>query len=144
MKKVLLIAIVLVLAFSFVACGSSYGKIKSAFEKEGYKESEKLESFMSSIKDSLEEDELAVTVHYLYKLSEGGGAFIVEFNSTNDIKKALNENEALKEKVEEYASSEEAQELYDKAKDAGIVNGNCVCIPFGLAPATYIEIFKNA
>lgn len=144
MKKVLLTLVVLMLAVALVGCGSSYGKIKSAFEKEGYSESQNLESFMTSIKESLEEDDVAINVHYLYKLAAGGGAFIVEFNATEDLKKSLAENEELRTQVKGLVESDEAQDLYQNAVDAGIVNGNCVCIPFGLAPNTYIEIFKNA
>lgn len=145
MKKVLLVMMILVLALSFVACGgSSYGKIKEAFEKEGYSESADLESAMTSLKEALEEEEFSINVHYLYKVAAGGGAFIIEFNSTDDMKKAMAENTEFKTQVEGLVTSDEAKELYDEAVDAGIVNGNCLCIPFGLAPNTYIEIFKNA
>ncbi len=62
-------------------------------------------------------------------------AVIIEFNSTDDMNKAVSESDALKGLV---------SDLYKAGEECDIVNGNCLLVPLGLNSKSMIDIFKNA
>lgn len=128
--KVLAVALVGALAvLSLAACGSStYGKIKSAFEKEGYKESEDFKSIMAPIEKQLEDADLSVTIHILGK-DITKVAMILEFKSSKELDKQLSDNETLKGMIKD-------------AQKSNLVNGNCLLIP--TLSSEIMDIFKNA
>lgn len=113
----------------FCAC-SSYGSVKKAFEKEGYTESESVQSYQSQIKEAIgENNEDACTVHLMVK-DTLKVALILEFKSTDKMEEVIEESATLKGMIQDIQKSE-------------IVNGNCVL--FFYTPLTEaLTIFKNA
>lgn len=148
MKKVLLVVMVLVLSLAFVGCGSSYGKIKTAFENAGYVESEEFEELINEIKTELDKEDAKVNIHYLYNKSKFYSATVIEFNNVNDIKAQLEKSDsAYADMLKDFMSSDDAKELYQAAVDKGIVNGNCLLVPGAITPKgiqEIIDVFKNA
>lgn len=131
-KVIVALVLVVVLAMMLVGC-NKMPSIRKAFEKEGYVYSEDMKSLMDSVAAEFEEEEIIVTFHYLYK-DLTNSVVIIEFKTTEDMEKAL-------------ADSETLQGMLKDAQKSEYVNGNCVCVPFTLLPATadaILEIFKNA
>ena len=150
MKKVLITLMILVLATTLVGCGSSYGKIKSAFEKEGYVEQEiKTGDEYKELELEMKEKGIEVSVHYLKKdaLLGNKDVVILEFKNTDGIKAILtNDNDvadAMKGLLELLDTT--YTEIYDALVEVGFVNGNCM---FVVSDVLYIDetirIFKNA
>ncbi len=111
-------ALIVVMLVSLCACGSTWGKIKSAYEKEGYEETD-AEATQTAIIEGIfgKDKESAFTVHVMKK---GDGliasvAIIVEFKSTKEME------EMLKDKV----TAEDAKNVYDELQKLDTVNGNC-------------------
>lgn len=128
MKKVLtaisMVLLVVVLAMTMTGCDKS-GKIKKAFEKEGYevtvvnsKDSTVLSELLTEDqKEDIDKYEVIVCKKLL------SSATIIKFPSANDLKEVLGED------------------AYNKAVEAGLVNGNCyLALPLG----NVVDIFKNA
>ena len=63
------LALVAVMLVGLCACGSTYGSIKSAYEKAGYAESESVSDAQKEIVSTFlgEDAETAVTIHVLTK-----------------------------------------------------------------------------
>ncbi|MBR7110826.1 MAG: hypothetical protein IKC83_03030 [Clostridia bacterium] len=152
MKKVLLTVMILILAVSLVGCGSSYGKIKSAFEKEGYAEQEiKAGDDYKKLEEEMKEDGIEFTVHHLQEDALIGkkNVIILEFKNIDGIKDVLEGDndvaDAMKGLLEALDTTYE--EIYDELVEVGLVNGNCMFI-ISLADVVYLnetlEIFKNA
>lgn len=129
MKKLSVLAalvLTIVMAMGLVAC-SSYGSLKKAFEKEGYAESQTLENIANTIKTEAEEDNLAITIH---AMSKGlNVAVIVEFNSTEDMKKLYDESATIQGFVKDISSNEDAKAFQKALEDAGYAKGNCLVVP---------------
>ena len=129
MKKLSVLAalvLTIVMAMGLVAC-SSYGSLKKAFEKEGYAESQTLENIANTIKTEAEEDNLAITIH---AMSKGLNiAVIVEFNSTEDMKKLYDESATIQGLVKDISSNEDAKAFQKALEDAGYAKGNCLVVP---------------
>ncbi len=138
-------ALTLVVVMLATLCGcSSYGSIKSAFQKEGYEETDLSEKYESSVTAIMGNDyKETVSVHCLKKESDEddgilgaiagsiGYVVIIEFKSNSDME------EYLKDKV----SADEAEEVYDKLQELDTVNGNCFLVVSTL-PEGY-SIFKS-
>ena len=136
------LALTLVAAMCIVmlasCAGSTYGKIKVAFEAEGYTLQNPDDEPTETIKT--DNGEITIVVHTFQKESESSGGMlddiwgeigelsstvvIWEFKSNKEMKKAMESDEILKE-----------------FKDSDYVNGNCVLL-MGSDEAN--EIFKNA
>ena len=143
-KGLLFSCIVLAVSMLLVFCGcSSYGGVKSAFEKEGYKETEVSET-VKKLYENLEEYKQiskVVKLHILQKESTGEGldsfnmfnvAVIAEFNSTEEMEEAL----------KSHVTAEDAKSIYDELQKLDVVSGNCFLLY--AAPGTKCaEIFKG-
>lgn len=130
-KRLVSIFSTVLLALTLVAllCGcSSYGSVKSAFEKEGYKEAENVQTYQTTIKEYLGDDSDNVTVHVLTK-DIVKVAIIVEFNTTDEMEKTVKDNKMLQDAIKEIEKSD-------------YVNGTCILIP--IASPEVVTIFKNA
>ena len=133
MKKITKILIVTVIAIvmvtALVAC-SSMPKVRKAFEKEGYTYSEEAADFLKSFEKEAEKADIEVTFHLFTKGIVMAG--VIEFKSSSDMNKMLEENATLKGLIKDLQKSD-------------IINGNCLLVPMSLTQATkQIEIFKNA
>lgn len=143
MKKTLrIVSLVLVVAMALLALVScsKYSALQKAFEKEGYKENEKLEKVAAEIKEELEEDNLAVTLHLLTKENGITSVLIVEFNSTEDMVKAYEDSETIKGLVKDIKSSEDINAVKEALENAGYAKGNCLCVPLSIL---YINEITN-
>lgn len=148
MKKKLTIiftALTLVVVMLATLCGcSSYNSIKSAFQKEGYEETDLAGTYESYVTAIMGNDYAsAASVHCLKKGSDNGGGIldaitssigyvvIIEFKSNSDME------EYLKDKV----SADDAEDVYEKLQELDTVNGNCFLVVSTL-PEGY-SIFKS-
>lgn len=131
--KVLSLVLVLVMAVLSLASCSKYSALKSAFENAGYKENTALENTAQEIKEELEKDELVVNLHLMTKESNGlTSALIVEFKSTEDMKKAYDDSETIKGLVKDISSNEDAKAFQEALENAGYAKGNCLVIPLSI------------
>ena len=150
MKKLCAIAalcLAAVLSLVLVGCGSSYNALKKAFEKAGYTESETLESLAETIKEEAEKDSLSVTVHGMSKKDGVRTNFvmIIEFNSTEDMKKLYDESNTIQGLVKDIEENDSAKEFKDALEEAGFAKGNCLVISNNwLAVNEVTNIVKNA
>ncbi len=134
--RLIALALVAVMALSLVACGSSFGKIKSNFEKNGYTYVEDADSEGTSktITAELEQGDISCTPH-LFKTDGFLGidvyALVLEFGSDKDMQKAMSESETIKGLIKD-------------AQDSEVVNGNCLLVPISLTKAEeMIKIFNG-
>ncbi|HBJ18723.1 MAG TPA: hypothetical protein DDY70_03120 [Clostridiales bacterium] len=142
--KVLSLVRVLVMAVLSLASCSKYNALKSAFEKEGYEENADLESMSQSIKEEMEKDDLAVNLHLLTKKGTLSSALIVEFKSTEDMKKAYDDSATIRGFIEDVSSNEDAKEFQKALEDTGYAKGNCLVLPLTLTRAKEIrDIVKS-
>ncbi len=142
--KVLSLVLVLVMAVLTLASCSQYNALKSAFEKNGYEENTKLEDTAEKIKTELEKDNLTVTLHLMTKkegLTAGlTSALIIEFKSTEDMKKAYEDSETIKGFVKDVSSNEDVKEFQKVLENAGYAKGNCLVVPLSIM---YINEITN-
>ena len=150
MKKLCAIAalcLAAVLSLMLVGCGSSYGALKKAFEEAGYTESENLERVAETIKEEAEKDSLSVTMHGMSKVDglQSNFVMIIEFNSTEDMKKLYDESNTIQGFVKDIEENENAEEFKDALEEAGYAKGNClVSSSNALAMNEVTNIVKNA
>lgn len=133
--RITAVVILAVMVLSLVAC-SSFGGIKSNFEKHGYTyvEDADSESTAKTITAELEEGNISCTAH-LFKTDGLFGvdvyALVLEFSTDKDMQEALSESETLKGFVQD-------------AQDSDFVNGNCMLVPISLTKAEeMIKIFNG-
>lgn len=134
-KLVQIMSLVLLVAFAVTCLAScnKYPALKKAFEKEGYKENETLENTATKIKEEMEKDELVVNIHMLTKESNGlTSVLIVEFKSTEDMKKAYDDSATIQGLVKDISSNEDVQSFAEALENAGYAKGNCLAIPLSL------------
>ena len=134
--RVLAVALVAVMVLSFVACSSTFGGIKSNFEKHGYTyvEDADSESTSKTITAELEQGDISCTPH-LFKTDGFLGvdvyALVLEFGSDKDMQAAMEESATI-------------QGLIKDAQESQLVNGNCLLIPISLTKADdMIKIFNG-
>ena len=133
--RVLAVALVAVMVLSFVACSSTFGGIKSNFEKNGYTYVDaKEDSTSKTITAELEEGDISCTAH-LFKTDGAFGvdvyALVLEFKTDKDMKDAMSESATLKGMIKD-------------AQESQLVNGNCLLVPFSLTKADeMIKIFNG-
>ena len=145
-KIISLVLVMTLLCCSLCACANAYPRILEAFQEEGFSESSNFDSLMNSLKESLEQQETPVSIHLIYNVTVGS-AFVIEFKSTQEMRDTIANNAELQTQLKNVVENEDVQQLYRDAKEAGLVNGNCVLIPFSLFPSNVremIDIFKNA
>ena len=146
-KKVSLITCLMLAAVMLlVFCGcSSFGGIKSAYEKEGYEEAEVSQEIKALYENSEEYKKISevVKIHVMQKKSTGESvlgdlankltvAVIAEFNS----------NEEMEQALKDHVTDADAKNVYDELQKLETVSGNCLLLFY--TPATKgLEIFKN-
>ncbi len=137
LKKVLLVALAALMLVSLVSCDKS-GAVKKAFEKEEYEvkavKYEDLDSITKGILElALNDDQEEKIAEYELIICKKGldSAVVIKFPSAGDVKDFLT--------VEK--DGEKNTEAYDKAKEEGVINGNCMIIT-GASSAK--DIFKKA
>ena len=142
-KKVFAVVTSLVLVVAMLmglcACGSTWGSIKSAYEKEGYHEldvSDAIKETIEKVFNVKEEDmeEPAAVLHFMttaevseddsvaaiiLKLGTSKSAVIFEYKDLASLEKAYKEDLSESEK-------EKADELWAQYQELDTVNGNCV------------------
>ena len=130
-------ALTLVVVLLATLCGcSSYGGIKSAFEKAGYKESANIEKYQAQIMEALnakseEEVEQLAKVHLFVKEKNFANfALIIEFNSTKEMNEMINESETLRGFAKD-------------AQKSDLVNGNCILFLYDPLFPEAAETFKK-
>ena len=156
MTKLLAALLVVVSMLSLVACSSKYGALKNAFVKEGYSESEEVESWNEKIKNEIkgEDGEMVSKVHVFYKkttsdttigdLLSKNVVLILEFKATEDMLEFYKESNTAQGAVKDIKESEDAKAFYQALVDAGYANGNCLVLAIGLDTASVREIVKKA
>lgn len=144
--KIIALALIAVCAMSFAAC-SSYGALEKAFTDAGYTRSEKIEGTAKDIEAFCEKDNIAVTAHAFAKTSSltTDVVLILEFKSTDDMKKLYDDSETVKGFVKDVVSNEDAKEFYKTLEEAGYAKGNCLVLSVNpLNRANVIDIVKKA
>ncbi len=130
LKALTAVLAVVVLAVTLVGCGDKYGKIKKAYEDEGYSITEvtasENEEKLKAIGMSNEQFEDIKNNNIMLASKGLNVAFVISFTATDELK--------------DYCSKKSA-EYYQKMVDEGYVNGNCLLLT--ISPAAK-EIFKNA
>lgn len=124
-KSLLLTCLLLVVTLAIALCGcSTYGSIKSAFEKEGYTvtdaSNEDIEKYL--------DEQGANVCHVHFAKKNMSTALIFEFNSTKEMDEQIEKSEALKG-------------ILKDAQKSDLVNGNCFIV--SISPDA-LKIFKNA
>lgn len=124
------------LLFALCACGSTWGKIKSAYEKKGYHEVE----LTDDVKDKLglkDEDveEADATVHFLTTatlskdptLSELAGLLTAKYAIVWEYKNIEAVQKAYKEDLSE-EQQKDFDKLWEEYQKSDSVNGNCILV----------------
>ena len=125
------LALVAMLIATLCAC-STYGSVKSKYESNGWTENEDCVKLQETLlKNALGED-YAQTCK-IHALAKNGSilnyVIILEFNSTDDMNKKIDESETLKGMIEDVQNSD-------------FVNKNCILL-FSMTNEGR-EIFKNS
>jgi len=141
-KKSFLIScllLIVTLAMALCACGgSTYGKIKSAYEAKNYEEVESVTEHQSKIDEALgEEYESACTAHLLR--NGLNAALILEFNSTKKMEEAFEDSATLRGFLKDLND----KGVTEAIAECELVNGNCVLL-FYTPLSDAKDIFKNA
>lgn len=133
-KSLFLTCVTLLVAMMLLFCGcSTYGSVKSAFEREGYTESENIEAYQDKIYDALnakseEEVDKICKVHLLVK-DTIKVALILEFDSNDKMNEQINESDTLKGLIKD-------------AQKSDYVSGTCILLFY--TPLTDgLNIFKS-
>lgn len=146
LSKLCAVALLVVMALSLVACGTTYPKIKSAFENAGYSESKTVESIYQDYLTYTGTDgnKVALQAHALVKVGEGT-ALILEFKATDDMIQYYKDNKMVRDAVKDVTENEDAKAFYNMLVEKGYANGNCMLVPISVTSAqTMKDIMKNA
>lgn len=147
MKRIvsLLLSVVLLVGcvFTLVSCGNAYPKLKKAFEKEGYKVNETLDSITNDLKTELERENFVVEIHLLSK-NLISNVVIIEFKTTEDLVNAYKDSKTMQGFVKDVKDNEDVKEMYKALEDAGYVKENCICVPLSLNVNEVTNIVKKA
>lgn len=127
-----------VMLFALCACGSTWGKIKSAYQKEGYNEVKISEKLRSAIEERIEGklDESDATLHFMTKAKINSDdndleiilkAFATPFAIVWEYKNVDAVQKAYKEELNE-EQQKEFDKLWDEYQKSSRVNGNCILV----------------
>ena len=127
-----------VMLFALCACGSTWGKIKSAYEKEDYTELKISEKLRDAIEKQAGEklDEADATLHFMTKAKINSDdsdaeilakAFFAPFAIVWEYKNVEAVQKAYKEELNE-EQQKEFDKLWDDYQKRSNVNGNCILI----------------
>ncbi len=150
LTKLTSLLLIVVSLLTVAACTSSYGKLKKAFQAEGYVVVEEMESLTASMKEKLEQeadDKFAIEFHVMQKAETGlinlSYVFILEFNATDDLVEFIKGSETAQGMVKDVANDENVKAFYNSLVEAGYANGNCLV--FSLTDSSSVkDIVKNA
>lgn len=129
-KLLILLCLVVAIATSLVACGSTYGKVEGALKNIGYK----VVQTSNEAEDIKEESDVVVTPHILsnadslglteaYKLNI---VIVFEFRATDEMLEMYKESDTLKGFIKDVKDDGSAQEFYNSLVEKGYANGNCL------------------
>lgn len=129
------IALVAVMLFTLCACGSTWGKIKSAYEKESYTEIQ-LSDEVKALIENNEDFKAAQETATLHVLQKGGSlipgyVFILEYKGNKEMEEAL----------KKHVTKEDAENVYEELQKLDTVNGNCFLLLSTATDGT--SIFKG-
>ena len=127
-----------VLLFALCACGSTWGKIKSAYEKEGYTEIKVSEKLRAAIEEQTDEklEESDATIHFMTKAKINDDdsdaeillkAFLSPFTVVFEYKNVEAVQKAYKEELSE-EEQKEFDKLWEEYQKSDSVNGNCILL----------------
>ena len=128
-KIIAAVMLVATTALAFVGC-STYGSVKSAYEKEGYTQSEGMEQYNAAFKTTLaellnedKEEQYGVktNVHLLVKAGSG-----TSLTSLIPDMVVIIEFDCSEKKMKEYMDDEDMKYFYGKLQETGYVKGTCV------------------
>ena len=150
LTKLTALLLIVVSLLTVAACSSSYGKLKKAFEAEGYAEVQEMESITASMKEKLEQeadDKIAIEFHVMQKATTGlinlSYVFVIEFNATDDLVEYIKGSETAQGFVKDVANDENVKAFYNSLVEAGYANGNCLV--FSLTDSEEVkDIVRNA
>ena len=126
------LALVAVLLATLCACGSTWGSVKSAYEKDGYQEvevSEEVKKMYENNEDFKAAADTA-TVHIMQKSLSF--AVILEFKG----------NEEMEEALKKHVTKEDAENVYEELQKLDTVNGNYFLL-FYTPLSNAADIFKG-
>ena len=137
LKTVLALSLACLMLLGLVSCDKS-GSIKKAFENKDYTVKTVNASIQSLLKILLNDEQMKKVGDYELILCTPDGllnaantALIIKFPGSSDVKEFLTtEKDGKKDTTS-----------YDKAKDEGWINGNCLILTLG---SDAKDIFKNA
>ena len=151
MKKLILVALAVVMVFTLVAC-SSFGKIESALEEIGYAEITTGDD-AENAEDMKEESDVAITIHLftnkdslqLTEIAKLNTVFVIEFKATDEMIEYYKDSATLQGLLQDVKEDGTAEEFYNDLVEKGIANGNCLVISTNpLAAGAVKTAVKNA
>lgn len=139
-KLVTVVSVLAVLAAMLMmlcAC-STFGSVKSAYEKAGYTAIEATEEQKSQLAGLIGEENVEKAT--LHGFKKDGGlipdfAIVLEYKNGDELVEALRDNPTFK------ITDEDLKTAYDKLQEIDSINGNCVIL-LG-TPAAY-SVFKSS
>lgn len=150
-SKLLAFVLVIVTVLSLAACSSKYGALKKAFEKEGYVESEQVETWSNTIKvecGKAEDEDMVTNVHVLTKAGslvfDSKIVLILEFKATDDMIEFYKNSETAQGISKDISEKTDAKAFYNELVEAGYAKGNCFVIPVAINANEITTIVKNA
>lgn len=146
LSKLCALALLVVMAISLVACGTTYPAIKTAFENAGYEQSDTLEGLYKDYLKYTDKEgkDVALQAHAFKKTGEGT-ALILEFKATDDMIQYYKDNKLVRDAVKDVTENDDAKAFYNMLVEKGYANGNCMLVPILPVNVTKMtEIMKNA
>lgn len=150
-SKLLAFVLVIVTVLSLAACSSKYGALKKAFEKEGYVESEQVETWSNTIKaecGKAEDEDMVTNVHVLTKAGslvfDSKIVLILEFKATDDMIEFYKNSATAQGISKDISEKTDAKAFYNELVEAGYAKGNCFVIPVAINANEITTIVKNA
>ena len=141
LKRISVFALAALMMLALVSCGNKASAVKKAFEKADYKvetvksDSEEAQTILKLLLNEEQMKEVSKYELMICKmdgaLNIGKTAIIIKFPGSGDVKDFLT--------VEKDGKKDTS--AYDKAKEDGIINGNCMIIT---ASSDSKDIFKKA
>lgn len=138
LKLISLSLVLVLLATALVSCGDKSSAVKKAFEKEEYTvttvdaENSAVKTIFSLLNLTEEQKEDAAKYELMVCTKSVNVALVIKFPSSKDIQTFL---------VTEDKDGKEDTALYDKAKENGWINGNCLILTVS---NNALSIFKEA
>jgi hypothetical protein len=148
LRKIIVLALTLIVCMSAVAC-SSYGKVEKALFSVGFEKIE-TDDIVESIKS---ESEIAVKTHVFSNEKNLSAleylkitmVIVFEFKATEQMKEFYDDSATMQGLLEDIKEDGTAENFYNDLVEQGLANGNCLIIC--LNPLVFEEVttaIKNA